>query len=330
MNPSNETLTAELNKVAAEAHQAFPEKLERLVVIFPPLETPVFVAPAVAAHLAENVAAVKKAVREWADCMRKRYCAGVASRNYPLAGIRVDMIAQAGDCIGDGSVESRLFNFHHEIGHHILRNGYPDVVSAQKAECAADAYAMLWHIQRFGMDTWIVRSRAQFNAALMIFNEDTDHYTVKALQRAIEVAKEKDLSALSPREIAAEAENIADACALDEETLGRVCNAFEPARAHLDKEMGGRQVVMNKLYKSDKNAIPAFCRVVLDVMCVHADDADIFEAGKQYLSRPCVAAFMQEQAKTDPFYKDALAFLDRESAEGRIIHSALYTKKPYF
>ena len=57
-------LREELSKLAAEAHAAFPQRFEKLVVATTNSYKTVFVAPKIANHLTNNTAIVEKALKE--------------------------------------------------------------------------------------------------------------------------------------------------------------------------------------------------------------------------------------------------------------------------
>jgi hypothetical protein len=301
-------LAREFRATAAAACAAFPEELGNVAVCLTSCKKLAYVAPAVAAELSKNTEAVREAVEERTAAIFRSHAAGLAYRQYPLAGAKVDMIAVR---LQSRDGHSVIFTFDHEIGHFVLKNGYPAAgVSAQKAECAADAFAMLRHIQRFGPHTNQVRNHAQGITYGIILDNDTAHYTGKALQKAVRHAKQKDISGLSLKETAKLAEEIADECAIEGKILRKIGKAFQRARRHLDKEMGTRSKVIDKWVCRDEKAMPSFCRETLDVMKKHWDDPDIFGAGRLLMRDPHAMNFMEEAAKTDPYWNNALAFID--------------------
>jgi hypothetical protein len=99
--------------------------------------------------------------------------------------------------------QRHYFTFDHELGHTIVRPG---------SERAADAYAALRHLQRFGADTESLRSIALFRAlgAAGNSNDDSciDHYTAPVLQAVIKTAARQDVTRLTPLETVRLAEKI--------------------------------------------------------------------------------------------------------------------------
>jgi hypothetical protein len=302
------SLMQTFNETAAAAYEAFPRELERLVVLLvPSSDTPVYVSPKIADQLTGSTEAIKAAVEERTCYLENNSAAGVANRKYKPGETFVSMITLNGeDLIGNYTQKFTeemyvIFNLDHEIGHLILRNGSRALdASPQCAESACDAYAMLRHIQRFGKDTDHAGYRGEQNAAVLIYTADPEHYTTDAIEKAILISEERDISALSLQETAALAEEIANDCRLDGRTLDKIRKAFRPVQ---------------KLYVSDKHYIDLCCKNVLSVMKKHRHDPDIFRAGRQFFNRPEEKEFITESAKTDPYWQEALAFIENREAK---------------
>lgn len=315
-------LTKTFHETAVAAHDAFPQELKTLVLLLlPASDAPVYVSPEIADQLTKSTAAVKKIVKEKADMLQKMGAAGHAKRDFDFAGMRVNLISLVdaehyppGDFSRRFTKKMRvIYNLDHEIGHHILKGGMPYGSSwpaYQFAESVCDAYATLRHIQRFGKSTDRLGGYGESRASLIVLNPDIAHYTTDAVQRALEIAEEKDISSLSLRETAELAEKIADECRIDDDMIKKLCTAFQPVYAAVKNNIGAVPEIMTKLYGRDKEAYKLFCRETLAVMKKHRRDPDIFKAGKQFLSYPAIKKFMTESAKTDSYYKDALGFID--------------------
>ena len=52
-------------------------------------------------------------------------------------------------------------------------------------------------------------------------------------------------------------------------------------------------------------------RAVLSVIRDNRNDPDIFEAGKRFLSYPPRKKFMEDLAKIDPYWKEAIDFIEQ-------------------
>ncbi len=315
------SLVQEFNETSAAARAAFPDRLERLVVLLvPTADTPVYVAPAVADQLTKNIAAVKQAVAHAAEVLHRYSAIGIANRYGHVGGTSVNLIALQDNLPGlfyKGYTREMwsVYVLDHELGHHVTPKGAGWGYSGQVKESSADAYAMLRHIQRFGKNTQFSVTHANRMAKEIVLRGDTAHYTTDTIQRVVQVAKEMDISKLSLRETAALAHKIAGEAHLDEGVLKKIRKAYHPVFLACEEQIGDISTVIDKLYERDKEAYKLFCRETLAVMREHADDADIYKAGKRFLSYAPVRNFMQKQAKNDAFYRDALGFLKEEPFE---------------
>jgi len=315
-----ESLTKTFNKTAAAAYKAFPRELSHLVILLvPSSDTPVFVSPAIADKLTKDTAEIKKYVEKLAKKMVAMNAAGLASKYEYLADTRINLIALVDDKNIRGIFSERytkemrvIFNLDHEIGHHILKNGYslsPDRSARQLAEGVSDAYAMLRHIQRFGNNTDHAGFYGESRAYSILYG-DTEHYTTNTVQRTIQVADEMDISGLSLQETVKLAEKIALECRISSEALEKIRDAYQPVAQACKNHVGSPFVIANKLYNEDKDAYALYCEGTVAVMIRHRNDADIFRAGKQFLSYPPIRKFMVKLAETYPDWKTTLDFVD--------------------
>ncbi len=318
------SLPREFNKTAAAAQAAFPVQLKRLTVLLVPTSTtPLYVAPAVAEKLTQDTAGVKKAVAALNVSMQKKNWVGLADRYKEVAGTKVNLIALNGNDFqkafreGDTKGMWALYVLDHELGHHVTKKGL-GYLSGQVRESSADAYAALRHIQRFGKHTVFAIDKAERMSANIVLQADTAHYTTDTIERAVRVAEETDISKLSLRETAALAQKIADEAHLGERTLKKIRTAYRPVNRLYRKQIGAGAAGFDDLPAQD-GACDLICRAILAVMRDHAEDADIFRAGKRFLTS-YVGEFMQRSAKTDAFYGSALDFLD--SGETKALYPA--------
>ncbi len=275
-----------LNETVTAAQAAFPQELEKLVILHTssPDAPLVYAAPAVADHLKKNPAAIIEAAAKEQASIRD-VARGESQKNYELAGINVDLITLNTNLIesyGQFTEEMDfLDNLEHEIGHMILRNGYSSEFSPNLRESAAMTYAMLRHIQRFGNKTNYEDGLAARIAGYIVFGTDTAHYTSDSLERAIQISKEKDISGFSLRETAALAEDIAGYYHPDDKTLFEINAAFIPAQY---------------AFRMDKP--PEVCmRKAVSVMKARRHNADIFRAGQRFFSDPGVSSLISEWAR---------------------------------
>jgi len=311
------------NEEASAAYKAFPEELKRLVVLLvPSSDTPVYVSPEVADQLTKSTADIKAAVAYWAKYLHDAGAAGVASRSADLGGVPVAMIAlDTENTLGVYTPKFTkdmilIFALDHEIGHHILKYGYPfyGVVSDEFAESAASTYAMLRHIQRFGNDTDHLGEESERTAYTIILRGDTAHYSSDSIERAIQVSQERDISGLSLTQTAALADKIAAEYHLSDATLDKIRIAYLPVKRACEAQIGSGFDISKKLYGQDKDAYTLFCRQTIAVMKQHQNDPDIIKAGERFLNYPPIRNFMVESAKSDASWKEALSFIDNAQA----------------
>lgn len=301
------------NETAAKAFVAFPHELGRLVVLAVPAQnTPVFISPAIAEQLSANTAAIKEAVAEAHEILERTGWTALASSDHDVGGTLVDLIAMPSTPIADRYTERFTqemmedFAFDHELGHLILPNGQPcKGASENKSESAADAFAMLRHIQRYGKETDLPELYYTAKAAHIVVKKETTHYTSDTIQRVIEKANELGDAFLQMplEEVAKIAAEIANEKTLDDFTLGYVRLNYLGVTAGIDN-------AAMRIYDGDPETCQIVFRRVLAVMEKEYRDEDVFNAGKRYLSHPRRKAFMVQAAKTDGFWRRALAFVE--------------------
>jgi hypothetical protein len=300
-------LTEEFRQTAAAAHKAFPRQLSKLIVLLTPnSDKPVYASPEVAHHLPRDKAAIRKAVRAFARNMQELHIVGAgADRNYNFAGTTTDIIGMMtnGPSLRHFSRKytremDALFILDHELAHHIVKNAFPDTmhVSPLAAESAADAFAMLRHIQRFGKDTNSAGNLSALRASWFLLYGKGGYYTSDALDGAMAAAEKMGdkFSTLPLEDTARLAASVVRNTLPSSETMARVARAYAP---------------IAKLYAATNNDAEVYLKVI-NIMRRHRSDAAIFNAGKRYLSDPAIMKFMTATAKTDAFWQKALEMIN--------------------
>lgn len=126
-----------------------------------------------------------------------------------------------------------LYAFDHEMGHLVVRNGNLatiDFAFRHLSECAADAFASLRHLQRYGSATGLPSLSRAFT---IVDGVSPIHYTDKVINRVQEIAAVRDVSKLDLRQTAELAADIAWACRTPGKELLRLTEIFAPvARAY--------------------------------------------------------------------------------------------------
>ena len=301
-----ESLTEKLNKAAAEAHAEFPEKLKNLVVFTTSLNFPsdklTFVASEIAEHLTNNVAAVKEAIKERTERLHTLRSNALTTSSYFLAGTEVNLIILKENTSDDFSSRYRqevevLTDFWHEIGHFVVKNGFSfgTVSKDNLAESAADGYAAF----QLGKETDFFKN---YNRAhQIVLGKSPIHYTEKTLQIVEQFLEETDISKLSLHETAELAGKIALENHLDDKTFWKLRIVFFPIASVLEKAGG----------KWNNNVL----KECIEVIQENADDSDILQAGIRFLSRSDVKKHLKNEAKTSPYWKDALDFIKIHSTD---------------
>jgi hypothetical protein len=303
-----QSLVKEFSKTAAQAHEAFPDALAMLVVLLvSDTDTPVFVAPIAAEKLTKNTMTLQAAIRKVAQQIVETNSTGIASAHYALANTIVSLIAldnRYTDNYPQNFTKEMdaIFTLDHEIGHLIITKGPSP--NEHLSECAADAFATLRHIQRFGKSTDILEYLRDKTVQGAIFDTEIAHYTTDAIELA---SKEADKMGnrffeLSLRETAILAAKIADEARLAKEALINIQSAYQPIAEH--HQTHGR---------IDADTV----RSIIDVMNEHRNDPDVIKIGKRFLNARRLQAFIKKSAAADTsgYWKQALAFLNTHKTE---------------
>jgi len=309
-----QSLAQTLNEVAKEAAEAFPNELGRLAVVIPGADKPIaFISPAAAKDMAKNPAAINEAVDGVAQRLDRTGAVSYTRGSYDLAGAYINLIALANPKEIVGNFSDRhtkemqtVFTLDHQIGLHAVKSGAS--LSANKLQSAAEAYAMLRHIQRYGTNTDLAAIRTNDAAANLVLFANTAHYTADTLQQVTEMANSmgKEFFKLPPRRLAEMAAQIADDNHPDLRTLRKLKSAFKPVASRIDGD------VFDKLANKDPQTCAMLCRETLAVMQKNAGNAAIIKAGKRFLSTPALKEFITAKAATgDKASQQALALINK-------------------
>lgn len=319
MEEFNET-ARKLNEIATTEHDAFPEKLKNLIVflILPfSNNTVVYVAPEIADLMIKNPIAIKKIAKRIADHMRDNNISGLADNNsYFLEGIKTKIIAVKENPFSSyytleiDTITSLL----HEIGHDITKKGKAFITISRRhhAECSADTYALLRLIQIYGKRTDFLEYYGN-NADTIVLGRSPIHYTDNVTQEIKQLSEKIDIATLSLHKTRKLAEKIAKENKLDKKTLKKISKAFLPMREAFkksDREGWDNNDLQN----------------CLEVMQEY-NDPDIFKAGERFLSRPDIKKDLESMAKTEPYWKDALTFIENHKTNLVEDHKLLLQKQ---
>ena len=305
------TLCEEFRKTAAAAYESFPEKLDKLVVLIDSSLEPVFISADIADELSGNTRAIKAALEDAFPHYAPNR-AGLAEYDYPMADKVVKLIALKEEPRGifSSRYTQKMLGtpfFNHEIGHLVVKNG-TGFAPKHLAECAADAYAALRHVQQFGKDTDFFE---YFNRAhVIVLGLTPSHYTDAVIQRVKQLSEEMDIGGLSLQETAKLAGEIALDCELKEITLEAISEAFAPVHRFC-RAMGDPGDIVSKLYNDGDETWPLLFKETLEVIKKHQNDPDVVAAGRQFLSHPARKNFIEGLAKTDPYWQEAIKLIEQ-------------------
>lgn len=166
----------------------------------------------------------------------------------------------------------------HELGHAITlltidKQSMKNSSFGNKAECEADAYAMIRHYQRYGSQSSFpeyVRDLRNMNA---VHKMDVTHWTSRAVQKVIDLNKQGKLQNLTPQQARDLAVKIAQETHLSADAEHNVGKAFKPV------VMG---MVKQKMADGDK------IMYLLDAVArtgAETDSPAVLEISRLYLQR---------------------------------------------
>lgn len=317
-SPKKETIQQAFNKAAEDCRQSFPEQLKTLLVISTTEQ--IYVSPHIANHLTRNVAAVKKLIEDNALYMRVKSTIGLASHiaidSVIIDCISIDTQQTKKICVSKKYPQDMNLThvFDHEIGHLVVKEGWPKNSSPHVAECAADAYATLRHLQHFGDATDIFENLPYNRASLVAARSDAIHYTSGAIQRVANLQKEGllNLYALSLQQTAKLAGEIALRYALDKQTLNKIFIAYAPARECYEGPQSEAEKDWARIIRS-----------VVRVMHENKADHDIYRAGRLYLLCPDIKEHIDAVIENDPSFSALFNFIPQhEKDSGFILNAA--------
>lgn len=302
-------LTQIFNETAAKAHDAFPLAFKSMVIFQTSDNAPLYVSPEFAEHLYKNIDSVRKSIRDMGKEMERLNAAGMASAYFPVGGQVGQMIAlqnNPGGVFTNGyTPEMRaVYVLDHEIGHHVVKNGRN--MGRHLGEAAADAYASLRHIQRYGQATDFFDYLNK--SSMVVLGHSPIHYTRDTMMRVRELAWEQDISQLSLQETALLAERLAQESHLQQSKLDKIAQAFSGAEKVYAEKLGTKNEIVAKTYAKDHAAYDLFLRETLKVMQANKD-ADVQRAAYEFFQYPPMQEFTRNAVATNPEFSDAPALI---------------------
>lgn len=292
--------------MAANLRASLPQHLDSLIVLVNGCPEPVYISPDIVEELSHNAVFIQRAMEQ--AFPEGKANAGMATKTY-IEGKYLNLLVLKeleADDIREKYPISVLpvfnsFVFDHEMGHLLLDNGF--LADEHLSESAADAYAVLRHIQRYGADTEFLR---YYNRAdMVVFGSSPVHCTDMVVARAKEIAAERDVSALSLIETVRLADQIATESNVSEDLLWSMSAAYKSAAAA----------------KAQKEPQEEIYKKIISVMAANRDSfSDVFYVGRHFFRHPDRKAFLQERAAVEPVWREALNFVETGNmpASGRL------------
>ncbi len=296
-----DTLARTFRRSAKVYERSFPEKLANLLIAT--FEAPVYIGSDAVEHLSRNT----KALGDWVrnnkeDLISRKWVGGqgtvhIDNRNHDY--VMLDTAPGKNYFVSDKWPQKMnvIGVFDHEMGHLLVDEGQK--LGHHSSECAADAFAVMRHVQRFGDATDIFDHAPAFTARVAVLTSKI-HYTSIAMARVAQLHRSGavDIARLSLKETARLATEIARGYSLEKRVVDKIHNAFSPARA---------------LY-NDVVTLPIVKKVV-EILAEKKDDIDIWRAGKLFLQASDTRAFLQQLQKDDREVQNSLDLLDRHEKE---------------
>ncbi len=245
---------------------------------------------------------LKKVVTECRDFIKKYGLAAFVDPSYPIVNkqYKVRVIAfdeKSRNFAGSENYKKRytcIDNVFHELGHLLVKNGVVFNSDSMKdrhlAECAAQAYAVLRHMQLFGNNTEFTKNNNY--SRVIVFGTTPIHHLDVINQKIENLAKTEgvDLNDLTYEETIEFAGEIALKYHFEEAFLNKITEAYQPVI--YDCEEKGRWG-SNTLKK------------VFEVM-MSTNDEDVYRVGKRSLERLNVKEYIDKKvAGNDPYWVEA-------------------------
>ena len=183
-------------------------------------------------------------------------------------------------------------SFDHETGH-VLAPDFHDTLG----ENAADAYAMLRRLQRFGPDEADADYCGWKRALAFAITGATSHLTTFTVDKIVLDAKTADFISLSPKETAAIARAYAKAHTPDDKALKQLAKAFAPVKGK----------------KANEETLREIARITLAAKA----GSDIFYIGSRILEKPLTEKSVRFNGRTialkGRYWGDIAARLDKKA-----------------
>lgn len=311
----------EIFKAAAQAyHRAYPQVLKHFVVYSK--SGFVYVSPPALERM-EDFDTEKEALQVLKEDMEASGYPAYAHRielddphpapvNAVLLDLRYRFCKSAAD--SRSQKMASVFVLDHEIGHFVVRRGIPGFTNQARQhlrECAADAYAALMHIKRFGGITDGFWQIAGERAGEIVYGS-RDHYTRAVFSAVAQVAERTNVAALSMPDIERLAGRVARRYHYSTRRLNKIRHAFSAAR---------------HTYAHAGSLVPKVFTDTAKAMLQHRQDSDIYRAGKLLLASPAGSRYLESGTRFWRGVRQAMATHEQQHRMVLDPASALDTRR---
>jgi hypothetical protein len=149
----------------------------------------------------------------------------------------------------------------HELGHAVTmlnvdKQSMKTSSFGNKAECEADAYAMIRHFQRYGKDSTFPEYVRDLRNMNVVHKGDVIHWTSRAIDRVIELNAQGKLENMTPQQARDTAQQIAREVHLSADAENNVTQAFAATRGIYVRGL------TDKTYPDEARALDVFARTL--------------------------------------------------------------------
>lgn len=204
--------------------------------------------------------------------------------------------------------------FDHELGHLVVGGGFHSKDPCYR-ECAADTFAAVRHMQRYGEDTDFIARGGWRRAYDFVMSGSAMHFTTLALDELNRIKGKVDFKAMTPAETTLLAQRVALEHVPHPDIINSVARSFHPVRQTL-KRTGDHEAAL---------------RALADITLENENAFYIFRIGSRVLE-PFLAGKIQGVKLEGQHWDDVRARMDKHmqrlDAKGILIGIPLKTEKP--
>ncbi len=283
------------NDTITRYRKSFPQKLANLFVTLDGYK--IYVSPDIAGLLRQNVMQVERHIRQRQRTMSEQGWAAAAGPT-DIGATRLQHLSLK-DSDDDRYVSdkfpqemNKVAVFDHEMGHVLVWEAWLFNTNAHVSECAADAFAALRHIQRYGDRTDFLEHAAATVAHSGVAGSKI-HFASAVFQKiaALQKSGKVDIANLPLEDTVKLAGRIAVDYSFPLDVLDRIRDAYDASPAVGNNDCGSA----------------AESKAIIKVMLKHKDDEDIYRAGKLALGRADVRQSIADACASDAELKDLCA-----------------------